>query len=163
MTKNKDFKNLIRERMRSTGENFTCARPALLTDTPPPDVGDNHHRKHPVPPLADSKAEAFKAKTLTTFMPAGELVSIPTKRKALVVILREILTTFETETVYSEKEINAVLRLFHPDFARLRRELIDYGYLDRNAHTGQYWVNSPLPVRSGNLIQEAAAFETFLR
>lgn len=163
MTKNKDFKNLIRERMRSTGENFTCARAALLTDTTPPDVGDNHHRKHPVPPLADSKAEAFKAKTLTTFMPAGELVSIPTKRKALVVILLEILTAFENKRIYSEKAVNAILMGHHSDFARLRRELIDYGYLGRNAHTGQYWVSSSLPARSGNLIQEAAAFETFLR
>ncbi|MDN6412014.1 MAG: DUF2087 domain-containing protein [Yaniella sp.] len=163
MTKHKDFKHLVRERMSSTGENFTTARGALLNDTTPPTVGNNHRRNHTVPALADSKVEAFKAKTLTTFMPAGELVSFPTKRKALVVILLEILTTFETETVYSEKEINAVLRLFHPDFARLRRELIDYGYLDRNAHTGQYWVNSPLPVRSGNLIQEAEVFEAFLR
>lgn len=162
MTKDKDFKQLVRKRMSSTGENFTTARTALLND-------QRHHderaedQSSSASTLADPKAEAFKAKTLRTFMNGGRLVSIPTKRKALVVILLEMLTAFETGRTYSEKDINTILSEFHPDFARLRRELIDYGYLGRDAHTGQYWVNSPLPARTGNLIQEAAVFEAFLR
>lgn len=162
MTKDKDFKQLVRKRMSSTGENFTTARTALLND-------QRHHderaedQSSSASTLADPKAEAFKAKTLRTFMNGGRLVSIPTKRKALVAILLEMLTAFETGRTYSEKDINTILSEFHPDFARLRRELIDYGYLGRDAHTGQYWVNSPLPARTGNLIQEAAVFEAFLR
>ena len=163
MTKNKDFKKLVRERMSSTGENFTSARAALLDDTTPSEVGNNDNQNHTVAPRTDSKAEAFRAKTLKTFMPAGRLVSIPTKRKALIVILLEILKSFESNRIYTEKDVNAVLMAFHLDFARLRRELIDYGYLGRNAHTGRYWVNSSLPVRNGNLVQEAEAFEAFLR
>ncbi|GAA1545439.1 MULTISPECIES: DUF2087 domain-containing protein [Brevibacterium] len=162
MTKDKDFKLLVRKRMSSTGENFTSARTALLNDQ------RHHDERHEdqsrsASTLADPEAEAFKAKTLRTFMSGGRLVSIPTKRKALVVILLEMLTAFETGRTYSEKDINTILSEFHPDFARLRRELIDYGYLGRDAHTGQYWVNSPLPARTGNLIQEAAVFEAFLR
>lgn len=157
MTTNKDFKHLVRTRMSATGENFTSARAALLDDRTQAD------QSHQASPLNDQKAEAFRAKTLRTFMREGRLVSIPTKRKALVVTLVEILTAFEAGRIYSEKDVNAILSAVHPDFARLRRELIDYRYLDRDAHTGQYWVNSPLPERSGNLIQEAAAFDTFLR
>ena len=157
MTKHKDFKQLVRKRMSSTGENFTSARAALLKN----DRGEGD--SHSTPTLPDAAAEAFKAKTLRTFMSADRLVAIPTKRKALVVILVEILMTFETDRIYVEKDINTILSAYHPDYARLRRELIDYGYLGRDAHTGQYWVNTPLPERNGNSIQEAAAFEAFLR
>ncbi|WP_193070680.1 DUF2087 domain-containing protein [Brevibacterium sp. FME37] len=156
MTKHKDFKHLVRTRMSTTGENFTTARAALLDDR---SSADHNHR---TTSLADPQAEAFRAKTLRTFMREGHLVSIPTKRKALVVVLLEVLTAFETDRIYCEKDVNTLLSAFHPDFARLRRELIDYKYLDRYAHTGQYWVNSPVPKRSGNLGQETAAFETFL-
>ncbi|MGO1909972.1 MAG: DUF2087 domain-containing protein [Brevibacterium linens] len=157
MTKHKDFKHLVRQRMSSTGENFTSARAALLE-------GRVHeHQSHSESPPTDPTAEAFRAKTVRTFMSDGRLVSIPSKRKALVVILLEILRVFETDRIYREKDVNTILEAFHPDFARLRRELIDYRYLSRDAHTGQYWVNDPLPERSVNLVQETAAFETFLR
>ncbi|MCF2571970.1 DUF2087 domain-containing protein [Brevibacterium sp. UCMA 11754] len=157
MTKHKDFKRLVRQRMSSTGENFTSARVALLE-------GRVHeHQSHNASPPTDPKADAFRAKTLRTFMSDGRLVSIPSKRKALVVILLEILRVFETDRIYREKDVNSILEAFHPDFARLRRELIDYRYLSRDAHTGQYWVNNSLPERSERLGQETAAFETFLR
>ncbi|MCF2588436.1 DUF2087 domain-containing protein [Brevibacterium sp. UCMA 11752] len=157
MTKHKDFKHLVRQRMSSTGENFTSARAALLE-------GRVHeHQSHSESPPTDPTAEAFRAKTVRTFMSDGRLVSIPSKRKALVVILLEILRVFETDRIYREKDVNSILEAFHPDFARLRRELIDYRYLSRDGHTGQYWVNDPLPERSVNLVQETAAFETFLR
>ena len=155
MTKNKDFKNLVRERMDSTGENYTSARSGLI-----------HSRDHDIQPATDPLTDAaqnFKAKTLRSFMPAGTLKAIPAKRKALVVILLEILPAFHAGRIYSEKEVNALLESFHPDFARLRRELIDYGYLDRDAHTGQYWVASAIPQRQGNIAQEAGVLESFLR
>lgn len=148
MTKNKDFKNLVRARMDATGENFTSARSAL--------VANRDQRP-------DQKTQAFRAKTLRAFMPHGTLTAIPTKRKAVVVILLEILPSFDAEKTYSEKEVNAILEGFHPDFARLRRELIDYRYLDRNSHTGQYWVNPSLPERTGTVAQETLVLEAFLR
>lgn len=152
MTKHKDFKQLVRHRMSVTGENFTSARAALLDD-------QSRHRAAATAP----EAEAFRAKTLRTFMREGRLESIPTKRKALVVILLELLAAFDADRAYSEKDVNSILSTFHPDFARLRRELVDYRYLERNAHTGQYWVNSALPERRGNQLQETAVFEEFLR
>lgn len=152
MTKHKDFKQLVRHRMAATGENFTSARAALLDD-------QGRHRAAATAP----EVEAFRAKTLRTFMREGRLESIPTKRKALVVILLQLLAAFDADRAYSEKDVNSILSAFHPDFARLRRELIDYRYLERNAHTGQYWVNSALPERRGNQLQETAVFEEFLR
>lgn len=45
MTKDRDFKRRVRERMAKTGESYTAARAHLLTrasgsDTPPPDLAD---------------------------------------------------------------------------------------------------------------------------
>jgi hypothetical protein len=38
---------------------------------------------------------------------------------------------------YDEKEVNGILALWYPDYASLRRYLVDEGYLDRAG--GQYW------------------------
>lgn len=153
MTRNKNFKSLVRTRMDETGENYTTARAHLLrsADTAAPRLQPS--------PLSDSD-QSFRLKTLRTFMPDGHLGSIPAKRRALVVILIEILRVFEKERTYTEKQVNELLHNFHPDHALLRRELIDYGYLDRRSSTGEYWVRTDRPPRSGSLAQEASAFDS---
>lgn len=161
MTKNKDFKALVRERMSATGENYTSARSALITQSLLEATA--HRSVHADDPELDAALETFRHKTRATFMPGERLLAIPTKRRALVVILLDLLVTFERDRVYTEKQVNAHLEQYHPDFARLRRELIDYGYLDRDPHTGRYWLSTALPTRTGNQAQEAGALEAFLR
>ena len=39
--------------------------------------------------------------------------------------------------MYSEKEVNEILKQYHEDYATLRRELIDMHFLDRKK--GLYW------------------------
>ena len=107
--------------------------------------------------------EAFRSRTRRSFMRGGVLLSIPTKRRALVVVLLDILVTFDSDRVYTEKEVNAHLGTIHPDFARLRRELIDYRYLERDAHTGEYWVAGSTPRRTGNVAQEVRGLEPHRR
>ncbi|WP_181275399.1 DUF2087 domain-containing protein [Brevibacterium oceani] len=144
MTKDKDFKKLVRARMTATGENFTSARAALLD------------------PQIDPRIEQFRTKTLRTFMPAGRITAIPTKRRALVVLLIEVLHAFEPDRTYTEKDVNMILADFHPDFALLRRELIDYRLLERNSGTGHYWLNPNPPVHTGSQAQEMAGLAAFL-
>ncbi|WP_453983858.1 DUF2087 domain-containing protein [Brevibacterium casei] len=173
MTKNSDFKTLIRARMATTGENYTSARAALLAEnaerTESVDRAQNSVpavdavQSGNTDPTADATLERFKAKVRRTFVNDGTLTAIPTKRRALVVLLLDIRETLEPQRIYTKKELNDHLGGFHPDFARLRRELIDYGYLERNAHTGEYWMAATLPKREGNLYQEAGVFETALR
>lgn len=172
MTRNSDFKSLIRARMATTGENYTSARAALLAENAErtESVGRAEDAADAVPaaganPAArdDAALERFKAKVRRTFASDGTLTAIPTKRRALVVLLLDIRETLAPQRIYTEKELNDHLGGFHPDFARLRRELIDYGYLERNAHTGEYWMAATLPQRHGNLYQEAGVFETALR
>ena len=155
MTKDKDFKKLVRARMTETGENFTTARTALLTANQSADSGSES--------IIDPKIARFRAKTLRTFMPDGRIVAVPTKRRALVLILIEVLAALEPDRIYDEKQLGAILGDFHPDFALLRRELIDYRLLERNAHTGEYWVNPNPPTHTGSQAQEMAGLEVFLR
>ena len=159
MTKDKDFKKLVRTRMLATGENYTTARSTLLAEHATPDQTAEAGNG----PTADPQIEQFRTKTLRTFMPDGRITAIPTKRRARVVILIEVLKALDADKVYEEKELNGILGDFHPDFALLRRELIDYRLLERNSHTGQYWVNPTPPVHTGSQAQEMAGLEVFLR
>ena len=155
MTKDKDFKKLVRARMTETGENFTTARTALLAE--------NQSAQSSTDSNIDPQILRFRAKTLRTFMPDGCIVSVPTKRRALVLVLIEVLAALDPDRVYDEKQLNVILGEFHPDFALLRRELIDYRLLERNAHTGEYWVNPSPPTHTGSQAQEMAGLEVFLR
>src|SRR5699024_371655 len=70
------FKKLVRSRMTATGENFTAARAALLESSPVETAPEPHTAG------IDPHIERFRTRTLATFMPAGRIISIPTKRRA---------------------------------------------------------------------------------
>jgi len=77
------------------------------------------------------------ATVLRTFMPAGRLEQIPASRSKRLVVLDHVCRVFEPGTRYTEREVSALLRAFHPDFAALRRYLVDEGFLTRA--DGLYW------------------------
>lgn len=101
MTKDKDFKKLVRARMTETGENFTTARTALLTANQSAETASESY--------IDPQIARFRTKTLKTFMPDGRIVSIPTKRRALVIVLIEVLAALDPDRVYDEKQLGAIL------------------------------------------------------
>jgi len=47
-------------------------------------------------------------------------------------VLQHLANLFEFDKQYPEIEINIKLTALHPDFAALRRYLIDYGFFERN-------------------------------
>jgi hypothetical protein len=67
----------------------------------------------------------------------GRLRAIPTKRKKRLVVLDLIAQSFELGATYPEPEVNAILQRYHPDFASLRRYLVDEEFLSREY--GYYW------------------------
>jgi DNA-binding transcriptional ArsR family regulator len=71
----------------------------------------------------------------------GRLRSLPVKKqKKTLVVLRWVATLFEPGRLYTEPEVNAVLKsVYEPDFVSLRRDLIDFGYLRRELGGGKYW------------------------
>jgi hypothetical protein len=44
---------------------------------------------------------------------------------------------FSRDEVYSEKQVNTILKRYHDDVATLRRELVENGLMAREA--GRYW------------------------
>ena len=64
----------------------------------------------------------------------GKLTAFPAKRKMKIYCLFYLAQKFEAEKAYTEQDINKVLLDWHTfaDPATLRRELYDYGFLDRS-------------------------------
>ena len=69
----------------------------------------------------------------------GRLVAIPAKRGKRLPVLSRLAQEFEPGVYYSESEINAALRAFHPDVAALRRYLVEEGFMARTAGGFSYW------------------------
>ena len=132
MTTDRDFKRLVRARMAETGENYTTARAAMLSQR--------------------QEAQRYHDRTLRSFMREGRLVSIPAKRRARVIVLLELLGHFEASRDYTEREVCDILRPIHDDVAYLRRELVDYGFMTRSASI--YRVAEELPQARGNVRSE---------
>ena len=82
-------------------------------------------------------ADADEAAVLRVFMPDGRLTQIPAQLSKRRVVLDHVCRVFEPGVRYSEREVNTLLRAFYPDYATLRRYLVDEGLLSREA--GVYW------------------------
>lgn len=87
--------------------------------------------------------EAENEGILKTYFPEGPdgpISTFPKKEKRKLAILRHLTQRFEAGRKYSEKEVNAVLEAAFHDYVTLRRYLIEYGFLDRQADGSAYWV-----------------------
>lgn len=89
---------------------------------------------------------------IRAFFDGPRLRQIPASRKKRVTVLRLLLERFDPGKEYPEKEVNRILQLAHEDFATLRRELVDYGFMTRDK--GIYRVASELPRRGSTVQQE---------
>ena len=72
---------------------------------------------------------------------AGMLKQLPAKRGKTMVILRWLATRFEAGRLYTEAEVNEVIKgVYEKDYVSLRRDMIDMGYLHREPGGGKYWL-----------------------
>jgi predicted transcriptional regulator len=86
---------------------------------------------------------ADERKQLRDMTHNGRLKQLPnlrTRRQKAYLVLRWLASRFEPDVRYSEKQVNAVLKSVHDDFASLRRYLIEFGYLRRERDGGAYWL-----------------------
>lgn len=68
------------------------------------------------------------------------LKQFPVKEKRKFILLTLIVKSFEHNVIYSEKQINEILKPIYHDFATIRRYLVDYKFLNRNATGESYWL-----------------------
>jgi hypothetical protein len=84
---------------------------------------------------------SFDRKVLASFTgPDGRFTAFPTQEKKFLVLLRHVLREFRPGVRYSEKTVNEMLSHFSDDTARLRRSLVEYGFMDREGGGRDYWV-----------------------
>ncbi len=96
---------------------------------------------------ADIDVDAYDRKVLNTYMTRdGRIEAFPVQRKKEEVLLRRVVEAFETGRRYSEKQVNRILKRFSEDTARLRRHLVEYGFMGREGGGGEYWRVERAPV-----------------
>ncbi|MBU0457731.1 MAG: DUF2087 domain-containing protein [Nanoarchaeota archaeon] len=56
-------------------------------------------------------------------------------------ILQKIMQKFQKDKIYDEKEVNDIIKSFDvDDHVLFRRELINFGYMQRDPYKGTYWL-----------------------
>lgn len=108
---------------------------ALKAAPPPAEVPAPRPARSAPAPLTP-----MAAKTLQQFDDAGRLVRWPTKYSVQKLAMWVLWTRFDGKRVYTEKEVNAILRDAHAfgDHATLRRELINHRLLTRTSDCREY-------------------------
>jgi hypothetical protein len=71
------------------------------------------------------------------FWDGDRLVRMPAKRSKRLIVLDRLAQAFEPGRAYQEAHVNELLVRAHPDYALLRRALVDEGFLARE--NGWYW------------------------
>ncbi|MFN8374704.1 MAG: metalloregulator ArsR/SmtB family transcription factor [Anaerolineae bacterium] len=91
----------------------------------------------------DEVGDAWERKVLSTYFHEGKLTQFPSSDKKWNVILKWLTQYFEEGVQYTEKQVNEILTRFNEDYATLRRDLVDYKYMQREK--GIYWKLSAVP------------------
>jgi AraC-like DNA-binding protein len=79
----------------------------------------------------------------------GKLKQFPNKDKKWPPILRWLAAKFEPGVRYTEKQVNEILQEVNPDYATLRRSLVEYGFMRRERGGGDYWLTPPDETAAG--------------
>jgi hypothetical protein len=89
-------------------------------------------RRAAIPPPGEAgQDEEPGDAVLRRFVSKGRLLAMPAARSKRLVVLDHLAGLFEPGRRYPEPEVNELLERYHPDYAMLRRCLVDDGFLDR--------------------------------
>jgi predicted transcriptional regulator len=97
----------------------------------------------------DADLDAYERKVLEAFTDEeGRFVAFPAQQKKYLVLVQHAARLFDAGRRYSEREVNATLSRLHEDTARLRRDLVGHGFMQREGGGGDYWLASERRRRS---------------
>jgi hypothetical protein len=103
------------------GKGYRVRTEALKAAAIPPATGDG----------SAERAEGQGDEVLRRFIHNGRLLAMPAAHGKRLVVLDHLAGLFEPGRRYPEQEVNELLGRYHPDYAMLRRYLVDDGFLDR--------------------------------
>ncbi|WP_420644721.1 metalloregulator ArsR/SmtB family transcription factor [Candidatus Leptofilum sp.] len=87
--------------------------------------------------VTDDSTNAWEQKILSNFVENGRLTQLPARYKKQFVVMKWVANHFEFGVRYPEAALNETLKQLHPDFASLRRYLIDHKLMARENNI--YW------------------------
>jgi DNA-binding transcriptional ArsR family regulator len=97
-------------------------------------------QSQPARPESEQELSDYDRKVLATFTTSdGRIKTFPMQERKFRVLLRHILPAFSHGVHYTEKRVNEILSKYNDDTARLRRWLVDFGYMAREGGGGKYW------------------------
>jgi biotin operon repressor len=76
--------------------------------------------------------EKYRQKVIDDFFEYGKLKSIPAQRKKERIVLEKIVSAFEFDREYTEREVNIIIADFYDDFCTLRRDMVSEKLLNRD-------------------------------
>lgn len=68
--------------------------------------------------------EAYRKQVLKTFFKNGMLLKLPAQNRKKDVVLKKISSKLLQDHMYSDDELNEILKKIYPDFANLKVELL---------------------------------------
>jgi hypothetical protein len=80
---------------------------------------------------ADAELDPAERRVLENFFHGERLKEIPASPKKRLVVLKWLAGQFEPGAEYSEAKVNEIIGRHHPDFAALRRYMVDEGLMTR--------------------------------
>lgn len=89
------------------------------------------------PSITEGPWDEEEATVLRRFFDGTRLTRIPAQQAKRLIVLDRLAQEFEPGVRYPEREVNFTLQFWHPDYAALRRYLVDEGFLTRA--DGVYW------------------------
>lgn len=87
--------------------------------------------------VGEEAGEEWEQKLLQRLLSGERIKEVPVAQPKRMVLLRWLSRRFEPDRRYPEAEVNEIIRAHHPDWAWMRRELVDAQLLKRERAI--YW------------------------
>lgn len=72
----------------------------------------------------EETGDAWENRVLSAYLDGDTIKEIPLKRKKRLVVLQWLVKKFQMDRRYHELELNALLKVYNPDVASLRRYMV---------------------------------------
>ena len=94
----------------------------------------------------DTSENEWERKVLQSYLEGDQIRDLPSRHKKRLVILNWLANQFDVGVRYTERDISERLEHYNPDYAALRRYLVDYGFMQREK--GVYWRREPTEAKT---------------